>query len=60
MKQLAVLPPGRLGQYEAFIESRVLELCYTAWDMAPFGGDLGWDGPPSAGTRNAGPSYGRS
>ena len=46
MKQLAVLPPGRLGQYEAFIESRVLELCYTAWDMAPFGGDLGWDGPP--------------
>jgi hypothetical protein len=25
---------------------RVLELAYTAWDLAPFGRDLGWDGPP--------------
>ena len=26
--------------------SRVLELTYTAWDMAPFARDLGDDGPP--------------
>ena len=30
----------------SFIESRVLELTYTAWDMAPFARDLGDDGPP--------------
>ena len=24
----------------------MLELSYTAWDMAPFGADLGWQGPP--------------
>ncbi len=25
---------------------RVLELTYTAWDLAPFARDLGYDGPP--------------
>jgi hypothetical protein len=25
---------------------RVLELVYTAWDLAPFAQDLGWDGAP--------------
>lgn len=54
-KQLPVLPPkayergcswtGR-GQVESFIRPRVLELTYTAWDLAPFAHDLGYDGPP--------------
>jgi hypothetical protein len=25
---------------------RVLELTYTAWDLAPFASDLGYEGPP--------------
>jgi hypothetical protein len=29
-----------------WIERRVLELTYTAWDMQPFARDLGYDGPP--------------
>jgi hypothetical protein len=29
-----------------FIRPRVLELTYTAWDLAPFARDLGYDGPP--------------
>ncbi|KWX08628.1 restriction endonuclease, partial [Carbonactinospora thermoautotrophica] len=29
-----------------WITARVLELTYTAWDMAPFADDLGDDGPP--------------
>jgi hypothetical protein len=29
-----------------FLRTRVLELTYTAWDMAPFARDLGDDGPP--------------
>ena len=46
LKQLAVLPPNRLRPHEAFIEPRVLELCYTAWDMFDFATELGWRGPP--------------
>ena len=30
----------------SFIESRVLELTFTAWDIEPFARDLGDDGPP--------------
>ena len=46
--QLPVFPPSAyddvmLGE---FIEPRVLELTYTAWDMEPFARDLGDDGPP--------------
>ncbi len=26
--------------------SRILELTYTAWDLAPFAQDCGWSGPP--------------
>lgn len=55
MKQLPVLPPERYdepvgwlaGEASArWIEARVLELTYTAWDMRPFAEDLGDAGPP--------------
>ena len=46
VRQLAVPSPDTLRAHQSFVEQRILELCYTAWDMAPFGGDLGWDGPP--------------
>jgi hypothetical protein len=36
------------------IRERVLELTYTAWDMAPFARDLGDDGSHAAGTKTAG------
>lgn len=29
-----------------WMRPRVLELTYTAWDLAPFARDLGYDGPP--------------
>ncbi len=29
-----------------WMRPRVLELTYTAWDLQPFGRDLGYDGPP--------------
>jgi hypothetical protein len=42
-----VLPPSAYdAELREFIESRVLELSYTAWDMEPFARDLGDDGPP--------------
>ncbi|MCZ7620316.1 MAG: SAM-dependent methyltransferase [Myxococcota bacterium] len=31
---------------EDWLRPRVLELTYTAWDLAPFAQDLGYDGPP--------------
>ena len=41
VKQLPVLPPQAYSQVDiAFIVPRVLELVYTAWDMAPFAADL--------------------
>ena len=46
LRQLPVLRPDRLRSYESFIEPRVLELCYTAWDMFNFAAALGWRGPP--------------
>ena len=29
-----------------FISSRVLKLCYTAWDLKGFAEEMGYDGPP--------------
>ncbi len=53
--QLPALPPAAfktsspfdLGStVESWIQPRVLELTYTAWDLAPFASDCGYDGPP--------------
>jgi hypothetical protein len=46
IKQLPVLPPTVYGTWSDWIRQRVLELTYTAWDIAPFARDLGDDGPP--------------
>ncbi|TYB36470.1 N-6 DNA methylase [Micromonospora sp. AP08] len=56
LKQLPVLPPERYdqpvpwdpkgGALDAWVRSRVLELTYTADDLAPYARDLGNDGPP--------------
>ena len=61
-KQLPVLPPETYAQscqwagekpldvspssLSAWIQPRVLELTYTAWDLAPFAKDCGYNGPP--------------
>ncbi|GAB3732701.1 Eco57I restriction-modification methylase domain-containing protein [Nocardiopsis nanhaiensis] len=44
--QLPVLSPGQLSRWSGFISSRVVELTYTAYDMAPFARDLGDQGSP--------------
>jgi hypothetical protein len=47
VKQLPVLPPETYTP--ALLEEitpRVLELVYTAWDLAPFARDLGYQGAP--------------
>jgi hypothetical protein len=46
IKQLPVLPPSAYADWANWIQDRVLELTYTAWDMSPFARDLGDDGPP--------------
>ncbi len=47
MKQLSVPRPCSLDLHQrTFIEPRLLELCYTAWDMVPFATELNWHGPP--------------
>ncbi len=46
VKQLPVLTPTAYGHWAVWIRARVLELTYTAWDIAPFACDLGDDGPP--------------
>jgi hypothetical protein len=55
IKQLPVLPPGVylnptdsfcIGGLRAWIERRLLELLYTAWDLSGFAKDLGCLGPP--------------
>jgi hypothetical protein len=55
VKQLPVIPPDPYDQtcawdpgasLAAWVARRVLELSYTAWDMAPLARDLGHDGPP--------------
>ncbi|MCB9664680.1 MAG: N-6 DNA methylase [Alphaproteobacteria bacterium] len=54
-RQLPVLPPDLFStavpwdqgeRVAAWVGARVLELVFTAWDLASFGGDLGWSGPP--------------
>ncbi len=48
-KQFPVLPPTHFTPADLdFIAPRVLELTYTAHDLAPFARDLGYDGPPFA------------
>ncbi len=55
LNQLPVLPPAAYTvdapwqpgtAVRDWIAARVLELTYTAWDLAPFARDLGWTGPP--------------
>jgi hypothetical protein len=55
IKQLAVPPPSAFEQcaswcanetISAWLVPRVLELTYTAWDLAGFAKDMAWDGPP--------------
>jgi hypothetical protein len=47
MRQFPVLPPDRYTPADLdFIVPRVLELTYTAHDLAPFARDLGYDGAP--------------
>jgi hypothetical protein len=54
-EQLPVLPPDTFDQPTSWspelavadwLTPRVLELTYTAWDLARFARDLGYDGPP--------------
>ena len=47
MKQLPVIPPDRYTDANlAFIAPRILELTYTANDLAPWAVDLGYTGEP--------------
>lgn len=46
VRQLPVLPPQAVRPFGAFCADRVLELTYTAYDMAPFARGLGDRGPP--------------
>ncbi|MFJ5542696.1 Eco57I restriction-modification methylase domain-containing protein [Micromonospora chalcea] len=56
LKQLPVLPPERYdgpvpwdpdgGTLGEWVTVRVLELTYTAYDLAPYARDLGYDGRP--------------
>lgn len=46
LKQLSVITPQQIASAITFIEPRVLELTYTAWDLTGFAEDLGYHGPP--------------
>lgn len=46
VRQLPVLPPDAVRPFGAFCADRVLELTYTAHDMAAFARGLGDHGPP--------------
>ena len=46
LKQMPVPPPTIVEEAAAWITPHMLELSYTAWDIAPFGADLGYQGPP--------------
>lgn len=49
IKQFPVLPPDRYTEADLdFIVPRVLELTYTAHDLAGWAQDLGYNGPPFA------------
>lgn len=46
-QQLPIIPPHTYTPALLdFIVPRVLELSYTAWDLAAFAADVGWDGAP--------------
>ncbi|MBA2946499.1 Eco57I restriction-modification methylase domain-containing protein [Streptomyces himalayensis] len=45
-EQLPILPPSALSLHSTFVAPRVLELTYTAHDMAPFARDLSDAGTP--------------
>jgi len=55
LKQFPVIPPSAYGHPAewstneprgSWLLPRVLELAYTAWDLASFARDCGYDGPP--------------
>ncbi|MGA5102242.1 Eco57I restriction-modification methylase domain-containing protein [Streptomyces cellulosae] len=46
VRQLAVPTPAQLAPHTGFLTPRLLELVYTAHDMAPFARDLGDTGSP--------------
>ena len=46
LKQLPVLPPTVVQLHAYVIESTIVELVYTAWDMTGFADDIGHAGPP--------------
>ncbi len=49
LKQFPFIPPNRYsGADLTFIVQRVLELIYTAHDLAPWANDLGYEGEPFA------------
>ncbi len=49
LKQFPFLPPSRYTEADlAFIVPRVLELTYTAHDLAAWAKELGYEGPPFA------------
>lgn len=45
-EQVPIPPPAILNRHHIFIVPRVIELTYTAYDMAPFAHDLGCTGGP--------------
>ena len=51
MKQLPLIPSRSTEPYEAFIESRLLELCLLGVGHGGFAASLGWKGRHSGGTR---------
>ena len=46
VRQLAVPMPSSIGRLREFVDSRIVELTYSAWDMAQFAKELGYDGSP--------------
>jgi hypothetical protein len=55
LKQFPIIPPASYGDpadwatnetRSSWLLPRILELTYTAWDLAPFARDCGYDGPP--------------
>jgi len=49
VRQFPVHPPSKYLEADInFVVPRVLELTYTAHDIAPWARDLGYDGPPFA------------
>ena len=46
VKQLPILSPQLIQQHQALLNTLLLELVYTAWDMKSFAEDLLYRGPP--------------